>query len=124
MANGLGRGSARSDGRTAPRSQLFRRRRNDAVLTIEVRDMADAPAALADVDATPRLLSTGAVAADGIGDRAYIAGVGGFSTMYVAAGSRVFMLDVRDAPDVVKSLAAGVAPVVKNYSAGSYDSGT
>ena len=105
-------------GEPAPRSELFRWRRNGAVLTIELREMADASAALADVDATPRLLSTGAAAVDGIGDRAYIAGMGGFNTVYVAAGSRVFVLDVRDTADVVKALATRVAPVIKAYTTG------
>jgi hypothetical protein len=105
-----------------PRPQLFRWRRNGALITIEVRDFPDGPAALADVDATPRLVSMGTVAAERIGDRAYVASVpGGYTTVSVAVGSRVFTLNFRDAPDVVKSLAVRLVPVIKAYPAGSKD---
>jgi len=101
-------------GGPSPRPQMFRWRRNGAEITIEVREMADRRAALDDVDATPRLLSTGAVAAAGIGDRAYVASVpAGGSTVYVAVGGRVFTVSLQGPPDVAKSLAARVAPVVK-----------
>jgi hypothetical protein len=100
-----------------PARQLFRWHRGDAVLTIGLRTLADAPSALADVDATPGLLSTGAAAASGIGDRAYVASLpGGFSTVYVAVGPRVFTVDVQDVPDAAKALAVQVVPVIQNYS--------
>jgi hypothetical protein len=102
-----------------PPSQLFRWQRDGAVITVTVRDLADAPTAVAEVEGTPMNLSIGADAAPGIGDRAYVAYVpGGFTNVYVAVGHRVVHLRLHEAPDVAKPLAGQLATAVRNDSGG------
>ena len=97
-----------------PARQGFRWRRKDDKVLLTVQAFSDEATARTELQKTTSQVSTGAVVVPGVGDRAYVAGgPGGFTTMYVAVGRKVFLLTLRLPPNLVKPLAERFAAVLR-----------
>jgi hypothetical protein len=98
---------------TPPR-QGFRWRGKDGDVLLTMRTLVDAATAQAELQAHVIGVSTGVSTIAGVGDRAYVAGVpGGFTTMYVAVGRNMFVLTLRQPPNLVKPLAERFASILR-----------